>query len=103
MVEIRREAEDRLSAKIWQFSMYHGGLVLNSYMDGARATTRHKYRGKAWSNFDERSASLPRPTAIPDDVIDEAISHMKVEIYVGFAARKYAIAERGIVAKRGKE
>ena len=103
MVEIRREAEDRLSAKIWKFSIYNGNLVLTSYMDGTRATTRHKYRGKAWTSFDERSASLPRPIAIPDDVIDEAISHMTVEICVGWVARKYSIGERGIAAKRRKE
>lgn len=98
MVEIRREAEDRLSAKIWLFTTYDKNLVLTSYMEGTRATTRHKYRGKAWSNLDERSASLPRPTAIPDDVIDEAISHLNVKIYVGWAATKYKIAKRGIAA-----
>lgn len=101
MVEIKREAEDRLSAKIWRFTTYNGNLVLTSYMEGARATTRHKYRGKAWSNFDERSASLPRPTAIPDDVIDEAIAQIKINIFIGWSSEKYKIAERGIVAANG--
>lgn len=103
MVEIRLEAADRLSAKIWRFTTYDGNLVLTSYMDGERLTTRHKYRGKAWSNFDERSASLPRPTAIPDEVIDAAISQLKIDIFIGWAAVKNRIAKRGIVAKRGKE
>jgi hypothetical protein len=102
MIEVKREAEDRLSAKIWWFTTHSGHLVLRSYMDGSRATTRHKYRGKAWSNCDERSASLPRPTDIPDDVIDEAILHIKIDVYIGWSAMKYKIAERAIVAAKGK-
>jgi hypothetical protein len=102
MVEIKREAEDRLSAKIWWFTTHSGQLVLHSYMEGERLTTRHKYRGKAWSNYDERSSSLPRPTAIPDDVIDEAISQLTIDIFIGFSAEKHKIAERAIVAAKGK-
>jgi len=102
MDEIKREAEDRLSAKIWWFTTHSGQLVLRSYMEGERLTTRHKYRGKAWSNYDERSSSLKRPTAIPDDVIDEAISHLKIGVYVGWSSEKHKIKERAIVAAKGK-
>jgi len=101
MSEIKREAEDRLSAKIWWFTTHNGQLVLRSYMEGKRLTTRHKYRGKEWSNYDERSSSLPRPTAIPDDVIDEVISQLKIDIFIGFSAEKHKIAERAIVAAKG--
>ena len=97
MIEVKRLSSDKLAAKIWRFQRGASGefLMLTFYMEGARATTRHKFAGPFWSSTDERShnSKLPRPTAIPRSVAVEAISLIPPPmVTIGWATRGHIAA-----------
>lgn len=77
----------------WEFQYNEGnGLKLDRYSIQHRQTKRHKWVTEAkWDHMDERryNSKLERPTAIPADVLKEAITEIirKIEstpVFIGW-------------------
>lgn len=93
MIEVFREAPDGLSREAWRFRENGTAgffLALDSYGVERRKAARGRYAqatpGERWSSMDERNyfSGLPRPTAIPDDVMREAIGKARVRVFIGY-------------------
>jgi hypothetical protein len=97
-VHVERFSDDGLSVRRWSFSLWSNDLVLRDYVEGTRPTKRHKIKGKGWYADDERSyrSELPRPTDIPDDVIDEAVRQIQIGVFIGWTRPEHLIATRSL-------
>ena len=95
-IEVVRESEDRLSSRVWKFSVSTGWtagadqvvLLLDYYAEQVRASTRHKMkladgRPRQWSRMERRSyfsGIEAKDVPLPDDVREEAIASVKVVV-----------------------
>lgn len=89
MISIVREADDRLSDQLWQFTTDAGSgysstvtLRLRYYASRSRPTTRHKMQVlKHWESPDSRMATIKAANVpLPSDVRDAAAASLTVEI-----------------------
>lgn len=98
-----RVAEDGLSRERWDFSKSYrfGGdilLTLTRYSVERRRARKGRFAGAGpadrWLSFDERryTSGLPRPTAIPDDIMREAISKLTFRFFIGWAIAEHEVA-----------
>ena len=95
MIRIYRPESDNRSRRRWEFQIVNGvkqtDLVLKSYgverREFARGRFRQPVRADIWQSADERhyASGLSRPTIIPDDVIQEALAHVRINICIGWA------------------
>lgn len=94
-IEVIREAPDRLSEQVWQFSVSSDWssdevrLLLGYYARRQRATTRHKMklveagRPSQWDRTEQRSYYSgidAKDVPLPDDVKAEAIAALKIAV-----------------------
>jgi hypothetical protein len=93
-IEVTREAPDRLSDQVWQFSVSSDWssdevrLLLGYYARRQRATTRHKMKLEAgrpsqWDRTEQRSYHSgieANDVPLPDDVKAEAIAALKIVV-----------------------
>lgn len=104
--QIKRRSEDNLSQQVWQFdiSLNRGSLavILVWYGTMRRSTPRGTFRSaekqELWDRFDERRhhSGLPRPTDIPQDVLDELrelIRSLSLHVYVGWYNADFLLKE----------
>ena len=85
-IEVERISDDGLSRNLWRFSVGPSMLRLTSYHEQTRATSRHKFIGDKWDCKDERryNSRLDRPTSIPQDIINDALSQIVWSINIGW-------------------
>ena len=105
-MEVSRWLDDeRLSREHWVFSIHGGALVLTKYFrKQTRKTRRHGFKGDFWSSLEERRyhSKLERPTDIPDWVIEEAISQIKISVHIGWSSRQHLLKTVSVEAKTKK-
>lgn len=96
--QIKRRSEDNLSQQVWQFDVEldWGGsfrVVLVWYGIMRRSTPRGAFRSaqnrERWDRSEERRhhSGLPRPTDIPQDVLDELrelIRSLSLRVHIGW-------------------
>lgn len=92
-IEVYREKPDGLSREVWRF--YVGSdredfiLRLNQYGVEKRNQPKGRFKKMApqdrWDSMDERHyySGLKRPTAIPPDVVHEAMAQVRVRVVAG--------------------
>ncbi|WP_281823067.1 hypothetical protein [Sphingobium sp. BS19] len=94
-IEVRRAAENGLSRQVWGFdvSPRHSGEIairLGRYAIEARKKPAGRFCAAGpegrWDSCDERQyhSRLPRPTFIPQDVMDEALDSIKYSFFIGW-------------------
>lgn len=103
-ITIEKLSQGELSREAWDF--YVSGrtfsseqnLVLTRYAVQTRLTKRHKWIGDVWVSRDERNycSKLPRPTEIPDWVIQEAIKSLQFHICIGWSNADSVIGTRKV-------
>lgn len=85
---------DGLSRKVWEISMQNESyLVLTFYAEQKRESKRHGWKGPSWGSTDERTATLDRPTSVPEWVVQHALKTMVFKVAIGWSNPKFVVRE----------